>query len=112
MRKKIAKGLLWMAQQLCPAMHVNVFERRHEYEAKVCASAYSIDRNYIRKLKKIEHIKSSREAIALAKKREMEQAKKDVFEAIEKYVMEQRTYKKGLTHVVEVRVNCYVPKEG
>lgn len=111
MKKKIAKFLVWVSKRITPTSEIYEFEKVHKYEPKICARAYVIDKSYVKKLRKAEHIKSSREAMKIAENRELSRAKRDVLETIEKHLMEQRTYAKGKSKVIEVRVNCYVPKE-
>lgn len=100
-----------LAKWLTPTVTVDVFEKKTNYEMKVCGYAYHIDKHYIKNLIKAENISSRREAIMIAKKRELEKAKRIVIEAVEKQVLETRTYLKDGYPVVEARVNCYVAKE-
>lgn len=111
MRKKISKLLVSIAKWLTPTVYVDVFENEQNYEMKVCGYAFHIDKHYIKQMMKVEHISSRREAMKIAKKRELEKAKRIVMEAVEKKVLETRTYLKDGYPVVEARVNCYVAKE-
>lgn len=111
MKKKIAILLFKLARKLYPTS-VTVFEQRDIYEPKVCGKAYSIDKKCIRHYRRNHHIKSMREALRELTKESLEKAKKDVLSTIEVQLMEQRVYKKNDETIVEVRVNCYVAKEG
>ena len=111
MRKKISKLLVRLAKWLAPTVAVDVFEKKTNYEMKVCGHAFYIDKHYIKHMMKAENISSHREAIKIAKKRELEKAKRIVIETVEKQVLETRTYLKDGYPVVEARVNCYVAKE-
>lgn len=62
MKKKIAIWLFKLARRLYP-ISVTVFEQKEILEPKVCAKAYSIDKNYIRHYKRDHHVKSMREAL-------------------------------------------------
>ncbi len=110
MKKRMAKALIWVANKLHP-LNVDVFAEKTVFEPKVCASGYEISKGYIRKIKKAEHLSSTKKAVALAIERELIHAKEDVFRAIDGYILQQKVYKKGDAYIVEVRVNCYVPKE-
>lgn len=107
MKKKIAIWLFKLSRRLYP-IRVTVFE---QIEPKVCAKAYSIDKNYIRHYKRDHHIKSMREALREITKETLAQAKKDVLNTIESKIMKQRVFRKGGKTIVEVKVNCYVFKE-
>lgn len=111
MKNFIVRCLIRIAKRISRKETENVFEEKQIYEPKVCGSAYIIDKNYVRKLKKAEHIKSTREAIELAKRRELDNATHDVLATIEQNIMQKATYKKGDSYIVEVRVNCYAPKK-
>lgn len=54
MKKKIAIWLFKLARRLYP-ISVTVFEQKEILEPKVCAKAYSIDKNYIRHYKRDHH---------------------------------------------------------
>lgn len=103
MKKKIAIWLFKLARRLYP-ISVTVFEQKEILEPKVCAKAYSIDKNYIRHYKRDHHVKSMREALREITKETLAQAKKDVLNTIESYQKDGNT-------IVEVKVNCYVSKE-
>lgn len=62
MKKKIAIWLFKLDRRLYP-ISVTVFEQKEILEPKVCAKAYSIDKNYIRHYKRDHHVKSMREAL-------------------------------------------------
>ena len=76
MKKKIAIWLFKLARRLYP-ISVTVFEQKEILEPKVCAKAYSIDKNYIRHYKRDHHVKSMREALREITKETLAQAKKD-----------------------------------
>nr|DAL73730.1 MAG TPA: hypothetical protein [Caudoviricetes sp.] len=110
MKKKIAIWLFKLARRLYP-ISVTVFEQKEILEPKVCAKAYSIDKNYIRHYKRDHHVKSMREALREIIKETLAQAKKDVLNTIESKIMKQRVYQKDGKTIIEVKVNCYVSKE-
>lgn len=111
MRKKISTLLVRFAKWLTPKEVVDVFEQKTNYEMKVCGHAAYIDKHYIKQMMKAERISSRREAVKIAKKRELEKAKRIVIEAVERNVLQTRTYLKDGYPVVEARVNCYVAKD-
>ena len=110
MKKKVAIWLFKLARKIYP-IPVTVFEQEDVYEPKICAKAYSIDKNCIRHYKRNKNIKTMREALRELKKETLAEAKKDVLNTIEAKVMKQRVYERGGKTIVEVKVNCYVSKE-
>lgn len=111
MKRRISQLLVSLAKWIAPSCQEDVFEEKTGYEMKVCACAIGIDKRYIRRMVKSEHISSRRKAIEIAKKREIEVAKRAVFASIERHILETRTYLKDGCVVVEARVNCYVAKK-
>lgn len=110
MKKKIAIWLFEIARKLYPT-YITVFEQKEVYEPKICAKAYSIDKNCIRRYRRDNHIKTMREALRELTKESLAKAKKDVLNTIEAKLMKQRVYEKNGETIVEVKVNCYVAKE-
>lgn len=110
MKKKISIWLFKLALRLYP-ISVTVFEQKEIYEPKICAKAYSIDKNCIRHYKRDHQVKSMREALRELTKDSLEKAKKDVLNTIEAKLMKQRVYEKNGETIVEVKVNCYVEKD-
>lgn len=110
MRKRISILLHKLASKICPSI-VYTFDEEVLYEPKVCTKSYIITKKNVKDYKKSENISSSRQALAKLKEEVLGKAKKDVMNAIESRVMEQRIYKVDDYIVVEVRVNSYVPKE-
>ena len=110
MKKKIAIGLFKLSRKLYPT-NATVFEQDEVYEPKICAKAYSIDKNCVRRYRRDNHVKSSREAKRELIKESLAEAKKDVIGTIEAKLMQQHIYEKNGETIVEVKVNCYVAKE-
>lgn len=110
MKKKIAIWLFKLSRKFYPT-NATVFEQEEVYEPKICAKAYSIDKKCVRRYRRDNHVKSSREAKRELIKDSLAKAKKDVLCTIESKLMKQRVYEKNGETIVEVKVNCYVSKE-
>lgn len=110
MKKKIAIWLYKLSRKLYPT-NATIFEQEEVYEPKICAKAYSIDKKCVRRYRRDNHVKSSREAMRELTKESLVKAKKDVLSTIEAKLMQQRIYEKNGETIVEVKVNCYVAKE-
>lgn len=111
MRKLLSNFLVKLALKVNPKQLVDVFVETTTYEPKVCGRAYGIDKKYIKEIKKDKGIKSTREAKRFAVKKVLEQASNEVLGLIKEQIMQERIYEKGNKTIVEIRVNCYVPKE-
>lgn len=111
MRKRLSNFLVRLALKVNPKQFVDVFVEETKYEPKVCGRSYSIDKKYIKEIKKDKDLKSTREAKRFAVKEVLEQARNEVLDLIKERIMQERIYEKENKTIVEIRVNCYVPKK-